>query len=278
MGFALKKGGGYLSNVDATIVGYSFLVGDTSVMKKGDRKGEDFTPLSLVPEFQVDGATDSQEIRLLIGDAERFGNVSKDGLTLDTPGTPNGEAIYASSEAGIFLESLITPAEGDGFPVDQFADLDDATNLEAMIGTRVRLVRPVNAEKTAKQGKQVNANTGKSYDRTDLKVQRIYELPDGKVAKKGAATPVKGAKGKPQAASIDDTAQAALVRYLTDAPKQSLIVGKVRMKVLTDAAFKGDNDTRDAVVEYLLDTYNVAAMVKADLVTYDKKSGMITLT
>lgn len=277
MGFALKKGGGYLSNVDATIVGYSFLVGDTSVIKKGDRKGEDFTPLSLVPEFQVDGATDSQEIRLLIGDAERFGNVSKDGLTLDTPGISNGESIYPNSEAGIFLESFLKPTEGDGFPVDRFADLDDATNLEAMIGTRVRLVRPVNAEKTAKQGKQVNANTGKSYDRTDLKVQRIYELPDGKVAKKGAAAPVKGAKGKQAAPSIDDTAQAALVRYLTDAPKQSLIVGKVRMKVLTDAAFKGDNDTRDAVVEYLLDTDNVAAMVKDGLVTYDKKSGMITL-
>src|SRR3990167_4916255 len=111
---SFKKGGGFLSGVDATITGYEYFTGETVQIKRGDRKGEDFTPLHLVPTFRVDGADEDVSQRLLIGDASNFGEVSEDGKTLFTP---ERQSFGRNSEAGIFVESLINPVEGgDGFP------------------------------------------------------------------------------------------------------------------------------------------------------------------
>lgn len=198
---SFKRGGGYLNNVTATVVGYSFLVGEPAEMKKGDRKGEMFTPLSLVPEFQEEGASDVKTQRLLIGEATDYGDVEDDGLTLLTP---EGQAIPASSEAGIFLASLCDSPE---FPEDRFEETDERINLEPMIGTRLVLVQEVNAEKTTRQGKQKGKN-GKEYDRKDLKVKEVLSVAAIKGVKASAKSSGKGAK--PVEVDIDKVADAVV--------------------------------------------------------------------
>ena len=91
---SFKKGGGFLNEVDALITGMTFESGDTYPIKKGPRKGEEFTPLSLTVSARVDGAEEDVSKRLLISDASRFGDVSADGTTL---ATPHGQTISAFS-------------------------------------------------------------------------------------------------------------------------------------------------------------------------------------
>ncbi len=194
-----KRGGGFLNQVDAVIKGYAFLVSDSVKVKNGARKGEDFTPLSLAVSFMVDGAEEAVDKRLLIGDADSFGPVSEDGLTLETP---EGQNIPASSEAGIFIISLCDA----GFDDQKFSDDPDSVNFEPMINERIRLVQETNVEKTKRQGQQVGKD-GKKYDRKDLKVSDVYG--QAAVVTKPAATKAKPAAAKaavkPVAAADDAT-------------------------------------------------------------------------
>ncbi len=254
-----KRGGGFLNNVDAVITGYQFEVGDTVQIKKGDRKGEDFTPLSLVPSFRVDGADEDVSIRLLIGDAARFGAVSDDGLTLDTP---EGQSFGANSEAGIFIASLCE----NGFPEDRLSDDDTTINFEPIVGTRVRVVNEVNAEKTKRQGKQVNKTTKKEYDRRDLKIAEVYEVADVKPAAKAktpakttAKAPTKG-NGKVSAASVKDTVEELATQTLLAILKSSggsLPKAKLSAKVL-NKLLKDPN--RDAARNWLFDDANLSGI------------------
>lgn len=259
---SFKRGGGYLNEVDATIVGYQWLVGDTVAIKSGQRKGEDFTPLSLVPEFLVDGEDEPKTQRLLLGDASGYGDVSEDGFVL---ATPDGQGIGAKSEVGVFLASLVA----GGFPEDLFADDPDEIDLQPMIGTRVRLIQEVNPNKK----KQVNKKTKKEYDGRDLKVATVHALPSeapaagkGKGSKAAPAGKGKAAKGP----SIGELAAEALKGILADQPKQTLPKSKVSMAVLR--AVKGDN--KDAIREFLLDDDNLGSI---EGVTYNEKKGTLTL-
>lgn len=270
---SFKRGGGYLNEVDATLVGYTFEVGETSKIKKGDRKGEDFTPLSFVPQFEVDGDDDSKDDpktqRLLIGDAEQFGEVSDDGLTLSTP---DGQSIGARSEAGIFIASLCA----GGFPEERFSDSDDEINYEPAIGTRLRLVQQVNEEKTKRQGKQKNEKTGKQYDRKDLLVQTVHEVPGGKATGKAAkpsASSKPAAKGKKVAdadeVDIPTLASATLQAILADAKDNTILKSKLSMAVLKKLT---RDDNRETVREWLMEDENLEGL---DGITYNKKKQII---
>lgn len=269
---SFKKGGGYLNEVDATIVGYTFEAGETTKVKKGPRKGEDFTPLSLVPQFEIDGDDESKDEpktqRLLIGDADAYGDIEEDGQVLMTP---DGQSIGARSEAGIFIASL---CDG-GFDENLFEDSNESIDFRPMIGTRVRLVQEVNAEKTAKQGKQKGKN-GQEYDRKDLKVATVHAMPEdapaapAKGSSKTAAKPAaKG--GKPAKVNVGELATDTLKEILGEAKGNTMAKSKISMEVLKKLM---KNPAREDVREWLSDTENISGI---DGVTFNEKKGTLTL-
>lgn len=273
----LGGGGGYLNGVDATLVGYTFLVGETTQIKKGERKGEDFTPLSLVPQFAVDGDDESKDEpktqRLLIGDAETIGSVEDDDQVLNLN---EGQKIGKNTEAGIFLGSLCS----GGFPAARFGEDPSVVDLRPAIGVRVRLVQEVNVEKTKRQGKQKGTN-GKEYDRRDLKVQTVHEVPsEGKSGKaaKPASSNKNGSAGKNKKKDEDDvdipelagkTLRAILCAVKGD--DKEIAKSKLSMAVLKKLT---NDDNREAVREWLFEDDNLAE-VKG--ISYNKKKQIISL-
>jgi len=253
----VKRGGGFLNNVDATISAFDFEVGDTVAIKKGERKGEDFTPLYLVPSFVQDSGGDAVSQRLLVGDAAQFGPVSDDGKTLDL----GGSKISAYCDAWKFIESLITPLDGgDGFPDERFDEDETTWNLVPAEGTRVHLVQEVNPEKTKRQGKQ-KGKDGKEYDRKDLKVKSVLSVPEV-VAKKIGVKPIaKGKPGKAAKAEVVTVAEVAesTLRDILAAQKDNTIP-KARLKMKVFAAFTAahpNKGMRDEVIKYLQDDDNL---------------------
>lgn len=274
------KTGGFLNNVDVTVTDINWVVGDTSKVKQGKNKGKDFTPLSLVGEFTVDGAEEPTPQRLLVGNAENMTfEISDDGKTIEF----SEGGLYGNSESGIFLASCESPEDGDLQATD-FGDEDNNAliDVSSLVGARMRLVRPVNTERPQQKGKD-----GKVYDARDLKCAEIYELggaekPAKKGAKKGAkAEPVKGAKGKKvvepdddEDVSPEDAAKIALLRYLEAAKDRTLPVAKLKTKVSTDEAFAKDSKLRKAVVALLEDADFLKGV---DEVEYNGKKGIVTL-
>ncbi len=267
---SFKRGGGFLNNVDATITGITFLVGETAEVKKGPRKGEDFTPLSMEVSFRQDNADEDVSKRLLIGDAAQFGEVSDDGSTLYTP---EGQTIYGSSEAGIFVNSLVNPEVGEGFPEDRLSDSTEEIEYKAVIGTRVHLVQVARTGKRA--GTQVSKKDNKTYELRDLTVGEVLELPlAGK--RQQAAKGKTAAKAEPDN-DVAEIAGERLVAYVTAAPKQTLQKAKLRVKISTDKELADDAALRTEVIKYLTGAGSDDNIAGVDGVDYSAKSGEITL-
>lgn len=271
------KTGGFLNNVDVTVTDINWVVGDTSKVKNGKNKGKDFTPLSLVGEFTVDGAEEPTPQRLLVGNAENMTfEISDDGKTIEF----SEGGLYANSEAGIFLNSCESPEDGD-LQITEFGDEDNAAliDVSALVATRMRLVRPVNEDRPQQKGKD-----GKVYDARDLKCAEIYEIGGNEKpakGKKGAkAEPVKAGKGKKavepddDAVEPEDVAKIALLRYLEGAKDRMLPVAKLKTKVATDSEFAKDKDLRKAVSALLEDP---AFLKGVDEVEYNGKKGTVFL-
>ncbi len=279
----LRKGGGYLNEVDADLVGYAFEIGETTTIKRGKNKGQPFTPLSLTPAFAIDGddssKSDPKTQRLLIGNASQFGDVddptsivSEDGLTLQRG--PSGWGL-GRGEAGTFMDSLIEA----GFPAARFAESDTEINLEPMIGTRVRLKQVVNIEKTKNQGKQ-KGKDGREYDRKDLIVAAVHAVPNGNGSNghgtgQGGVSKVAGkaVKGKPAVEEVDIEALSAktLRNILRKQKDETIGVAKLSMAVLKAIT---DDDNREEVREFLGDAKNLA---KIEGVAYNAKKMLLTL-
>ena len=267
--------GGLFNNVDATIAGYTFQVGDTVKVKTGANKGNDFAPLTFVPEFLEDGKDENSDIRLLVGNALDFGEVSDDGRTLATD-----RSIPRNSEAGTFLYTLCNPTEGgEGFDENQLSEDPNSINYEPIIGTRVRLINPVDEEKTKRQGKQKNAKTGKEYDRRTLQVSRVYESVRPVAGKaSGATKTTKPATTTTKSASrTNGSGKTAAVEspyydYLNGvlgANDGVLPKAKLRMKLMSYLQGKVATSDRDAAIKFLFDDKNLAA---APGVTFDPTS------
>ena len=262
---SFSKGGGMFSG-EGKIAGYEFFVGETTKVKNGPRKGEDFTPLSLNVSFRMDGADQDVSKRLLVGDADFFGEVTDGNQVLQTP---NGQNISAKSEAGIFIQTLCE----SGFEETRFDESNDYIDYRPMVGTRIVLVNEVNEEKTKRQGKEKNTKTGKEYDRRDLKVARVLALPTAgiptsvRVGRSMAAPTSSNSKtngsGKADAA-LETLASETLVNILADTKEGTLPKSKLRMKVI---AALGPKHPQRADIEKLL--HNDAFLAAVEGVAYD---------
>jgi hypothetical protein len=267
------KTGGFLNNVDVRVTDINWVVGDTSEIKKGKNKGKEFTPLLLLPEFTVDGAEEATPQRLLVGNAENMTfEISDDGKTIEF----SEGGLYANSEAGIFLNSCESPEDGD-VQITEFGDEDNSALIDvtALVGARLRLVRPVNSDRPQQKGKD-----GKMYDARDLKVAEIYEAGgDAKPAKGGKTVASKPGKGKPTPkdnddVSPEDAAKVALLRYLESAKDRTLPVSKLKTKVSTDEEFGKDTKLRKAVIALLEDADFLKGVEEVE---YNGKKGTVTL-
>src|ERR1035437_4188115 len=269
---SFKKGGGFLNEVDALITGLVFESGDTYPIKKGPRKGEEFTPLSLTVMARVDGADEDVSKRLLISDASRFGDVSADGTTL---ATPDGQTISAFSEAGIFINSLVNPIEGgDGFPESRLGEDDDPEiTYQPVVGTRVRFIQQ---ERTGKRAGTQTAKDGRVWPLKDLVVAKVYDLPQaaGKSNGKAAKPVAKAAKGK--AVDTDEVAVAALLRY-AQAACGKIEKRHIRMKVLTDKAFSNDPEGRNTVATLLTGKNSDAYLSGLEGVMFDAEEQTVSV-
>lgn len=305
---SFKKGGGFLNNVDATIVDYEFT--DDIITKDGreefkagkykNSKGqvkERFHALNGILTVLVDGATEPVTTTLFAGGAEDF-DVSDEGHTL-TP-VQEGGSIGANTGWGKLISSLCAPegTQGEnGFPEENFPGDDEPINFEAMIGTRVRLTQKKDEEATTKYGKRKSKDGKKEYDRTDLVVDEVYEVGDGtfelpskgkkgvKKATNGSGKPL-ATKGKGKPAPVEDedegeevdekeVAEERLRAYLS-ANGNSLSKAKLRSKALMDKKFSGNGELREAVCKLFYDDKWLKSL---DGVIYDKtdKAQMVSL-
>ncbi len=186
-----KKGGGFLNGVDGVIETYEFtdaFNGEPFKAGKDPKTGKPrFHAINCLLGVRVDGADDLVYTNLFVGGFDDF-TISDDGLTL----TPNEDGRELG--AGVAFTTLIASLCNAGFPEENLPE--DEINFEAIIGTRVRFEQKKNEELTKKLGKRVGKD-GKTFDRQDLVITNVYDLP-GKEAK--AVKPAAG-KSAPKAAA-----------------------------------------------------------------------------
>ncbi len=238
-----RGGGGQLNDVDVTFQGYQFVQHSEGFeIKKGDRKGETFTPLNLVVSLLVDGADEAVTRRLLVGEATDYAGITDDGLTLNL-----GEGRFsAKSEAGQFIDSLVEA----GFNADEFDEDPTTLNLEPVVGRRLRVVQVDVVDNKGVVKTHVGENKeGKAvtYKDKSTRVSKVYDGVAVKVAKKAV---VKG--GKPaKAAKVADVSEEAAeaLQAVVEAKGGTIARPKLRMALLT--ALTGKSANRDAIIAYL---------------------------
>ena len=234
---SFKSGGGFLNNVDATLVGYKF--SKTFQGGKATAKDSEKTPLYFIPEFQVDGADDIADTNLYAGSGDMF-TIEDDGTTLSYDA--DDASIWSKSPAGVFLASLTEQAPSLEATLP---DIGEPINYQSLIGVRVRLVQEVDEEATKRLGKRVDPkNPDKSYNRTVLKVARVIALP-GETSSK--ATTTKAAKPATRATggttAVATLAADTLVDVISAAGGT---IAKSRVKLAVFRALDG-NPMQDAV-------------------------------
>ena len=257
MGGALSRfksggGGGFLSNVDATISGYTFTTKRPMSKVAGPVKSSDFTPLFVRAEFKVDGAKDAQETSLMAGDGSQW-RISKNGHII-TPLTEEAR-LWGGVDFHTFLTTLVKPVDGGpGYDEANFPAMEpgEPITFACLIGERVRLVQKVDEVKTAKLGKRRDPKTGKEYDRTYLAVAKYY----------GTAQTTAAKHGKPNGNVADDTevaelAAKTLANILLDASGSTIKYADLKIKTMTALA---GNALRDPVYTYLSDKANLGTI------------------
>lgn len=236
-----KKGGGFLDGVDVVIKDYQFTDEfNGEAFRPGKIKGADGKPmekphtLNVLLTVRVDGADEDTTTTLKAANNFDDWTVSEDGYTIEpvdegtnlSAGTSFAKLITSLCEADARVEALLP---------------EDSINYQGIIGIRARLVQRTDAERTKKFGQKVDKRTGKGYDRKDLVVDQVYELPGARSAagkKTGgkANPPSKTAKGKPAAAAqgedLDTLSKETLLGIVADAGG-SIAKSKLSMKVLT---------------------------------------------
>lgn len=217
---SFKKGGGFLDGVDWALAGYrwtdQFLGEPFKPGKFKDAKGHAVDkPHNLYFELHalVDGATEETIVPLKAANEFAEWAISEDELTASP--LEAGQDLKQQTAFHKFMFSMIHPTDGEvGFPEERLSDAPDEFNYEPMIGTRVRSIQRVDAERTKKFGPRKSKDGKKEYDRKDLVVETVFEIPDEDAAPEPTPTPapapvVKGKPGRKPAAAVPPTAPAA---------------------------------------------------------------------
>ena len=278
-----KKGGGFLNGVDGQITGYQWTDEFNGEPFKGgkDKTGKArFHSLYFVPSVRVDGAEEDITTTLFAGGYDDF-EVSDDGLTI----TPHEEGRQLGQNTAFytFINSLVKPEHGDGFPEERLSE--DDINYEPIIGSRVRFEQRVNADNNKKLGKRKDKRTGKEYDRQDLVVSEVYSLPGetqsvtkastvgSKVIVGTMSSKVTGGNGKITKkvdTSVADLAAATLASILA-ANKGTITKQKLGMRI-TNNLMK--HPQREDVRKWLADDDNLGGLAFA---TFDPATSVISL-
>lgn len=273
-----KKGGGFLDGVDVVIKDYQFTDEfNGEPFKAGKIKGADGKPmekphtLNCLLTVRVDGADEDTTTTLKVAGNFEDWNVSEDGYTIEP--AEEGKELAAGTAFAKLITSL---CEAD--PRIEALLPEDSINYQGIIGTRVRLVQRKDEERTKKFGQKVDKKTGKGYDRKDLVVEQVYELPGSEPAKKTtggkANPPSKTAKGKPAAAAqgddLEQLSKDTLVSIIADA-KGSIAKSKLSMKVLTKLM---QHPLREDVRKLV---FSDAFLALEDGWTYDKSKQIVSL-
>ncbi len=298
-----KSGGGFLNGVDGRISGYQFtdefngepfVAGKIPSFDNPKKLVDKPHNLNVLLAVRVDGAEEDTTTTLKAANGYDGWQVSEDGLTVvgvDEEGNELPEKNFGSSAAfSKFITSLCKPASGGlGFPEDRLPE--DTINYESIIGTRVRLIQQTDAERTKKFGAKVDKKTGKGYDRKDLVVDAVYELPGeapvvapakkavgvSKTAPKSEAKPLGAAKktaAKTAAPSVDIDGL-SLTTLLAVLKENGGEYAKAKLSMPVRKALLRDNSREDVVKRLFDDTFyetDDALLV----VSYDKATGVIT--
>lgn len=263
---AFKKSGGFLNGVDGVIESYEFtdaFNGEDYKATKDPKTGKvKFHSLNCLLGVKVDGAEDVVYTTLFVGGYDDF-TISDDGLTL----TPNEDGRELG--AGVAFTILIASLCQAGFPEENLPE--DEINFEAIIGTRVRFEQKKNEEATKKLGKRAGKD-GKTYDRQDLVITNVYDLP-GKAAKPAAGKTAAKPAGKVKKSAEPDFTGVATETVLAvlAANDGQVAKSKLAMKV-TQKLLKHEN--REEI--RILATSDEFLATKAGW-TYNAKKGIIAI-
>lgn len=286
---SFKKGGGFLNGVDGTWVDYQFtdeFNGEPFRPGKDPKtKKEKFHALYAVITVQVDGADEPVTTTLFVGGADDF-TVSEDGHTIwDAQYETEEDAIAAGDEArqlgaGTSWAKLINSLVEAGFP--ETALPEESINFEAVLGGRYRWVQKRNEEDTKRLGKR-KAKNGKEYDRQDLLIETVYDLPGQEAApaakaaaKSTAKAPAaKGgkttAKAAPKESDLETLTETTLLDILKSAKDNTIAKNKLSMQVLQ----KLMKDARREDVRKLIFTDDFLG--RENGWSYDQAKGTVTL-
>lgn len=270
---SFKKGGGFLNGVDGVITAYRFTDEfNGEAFKEGKdpkTKKERFHSLFCEVSVRVDGADEDVTQHLFAGGYDDF-VISDDGLTLTAP--DDGECtIGGNTGAAKFFGSLVVA----GFPEDNFSDDPNSVNFEPAVGTRVKFVQRKDEESTRKLGKRKDKKTGKEYDRTDLVVDTVYELPGAAAPATKGKTTAKPAAGKTKPAAaptvdIDGLSAQTVVEIAVRAGKP-VAKSKFSMESLKSPVLKaGDGQkNREAIRKHIMDDDFLTGLSEGEGVEYE---------
>lgn len=277
---SFRKSGGFLNGVDCTIMDYQFTDSFNGEAFKPGRdpktKKEKFHSLYFVPEFRADGADENVNTTLFVGGADDF-EISEDGHTL----TPvDGEKnISANVSFAKFISSMCKA----GFPETLLPE--DELDFSAIIGTRLRTVQVTNVEDTKKLGKR-KGKDGREYDRQDLLVDMVYDLPSTKslVATKATGKPApktvtKVVNGRPNGKAVEepiDIKELSIqaINEMVTRNKKPMAKAKFSMATLTTPLLKG-NPAREDVRQYIFDDDNLQELADEGVIQFSRDEQMV---
>lgn len=263
MGFrdGIKKGGGFLNNVDGTITGYEF-----TDRFKGEKKGGEW--VYFVPTIKIDGADDEVDQHFFMGAAERY-TISKDGKSIEM--AEGGNVSWGfSTPFGLFTDSLIEA----GFPEAELPDVStgEALNLEAIVDRRFTFKQQVDVEGTKKRGKRVvgQGKNKREYDRTNTVIAAV--LGESKGSKSASSSKAKG-KAKDEDDDEEDLTVEALAALKTIIKKEGGSVNR-RDLSLPVTKFLMKNENKDELKALMLDEDQQAKWEDAEEIEIDKKGNI----
>jgi hypothetical protein len=275
---SFRKGGGFLDGVDLTIRDYQWTDEfNGEPYRAGKIKGNDGKlmdrphSLNLFLTVRVDGADEDTTTTLKAANDYDAFEVDDSGHVLTS--ADGGECNIGSSSAlGKFISTLCAA----GFPEANFSDDPNSIDLSPIIGTRIRTVQRVDVERTKKFGQKVDKkDPQRKYDRKDLVVDQVYDLPTAQAKTNGKAKVAAKPNGKAEVPDLKTLAGTALVEMLESAGSP-LLKTKLSVLSLKTPSLKG-HAQRDEVREWLFNDDNLAELVEDGVIaSYKKASKMIT--